>query len=237
MKPKLNLVRLTSTPIYQQLQWEEALLRADRSNWCIVNQGSSPAIVLGISGKVDELIRKEYWERLPIPLVRRFSGGGTVAIDENTLFVTLICQTDALNIPPFPRHLMQWTADKLYSPLFSYQPFKLEENDYVFGERKWGGNAQSITKGRWLHHSSLLWDYRPEWMEYLAMPPKTPAYRQGRTHADFLCRLQDFWSHSESFQEKIIQQLDANFEIFEKDPEVLKAIALQPHRKVTSLIW
>jgi lipoate-protein ligase A len=50
--------------------------------------------------------------------------------------------------------------------------------DYVYGEHKFGGNAQSITKGRWVHHTSLLWDFHPPNMELLKFPPKSPHYRQ-----------------------------------------------------------
>lgn len=46
-----RLLRLRQVPILQQLRLEEALLRADDSNWCILNDGSpTPAIVMGISG-------------------------------------------------------------------------------------------------------------------------------------------------------------------------------------------
>ena len=48
-----NLLRLRGYPILQQLRLEEALLRADKANWCIVNDGTpSPAIVMGISGYI-----------------------------------------------------------------------------------------------------------------------------------------------------------------------------------------
>lgn len=50
--------------------------------------------------------------------------------------------------------------------------------DYVFGERKFGGNAQAITSKRWLHHTSLLWDYDQPNMAVLTNPKKQPAYRQ-----------------------------------------------------------
>ena len=50
--------------------------------------------------------------------------------------------------------------------------------DYVFGDRKFGGNAQAITRGRWLHHTSFLWDYQPQRMALLQHPSKTPEYRQ-----------------------------------------------------------
>ena len=47
----VKLLRLQNFPILRQLLLEEALLRADSSNWCIINDGTSvPAIVMGISG-------------------------------------------------------------------------------------------------------------------------------------------------------------------------------------------
>jgi lipoate-protein ligase A len=236
MKPTLHLVKLAPTSIFQQLQWEEALLRTDKRNWCILNSGSSPAIVMGISGQVQQWVQQEKWTQAPIPLIRRFSGGGTVIVDENTLFVTLICQADALPVSPFPRPLMQWTAEELYRPLFSAFPFQLQENDYTLEGRKWGGNAQSIMKGRWLHHSSLLWDYRSEYMDYLLVPLKMPAYRQGRSHTDFLCRLRDYWPQHHLFQDQFVQQLSRHFTIVEKQKEELTQVAILPHRKVTSLV-
>ena len=235
MKPTLHVVNLDQIPILQQLQWEEALLRADARNWCILNRGSAPAIVMGISGQVQHLIHQEKLQKAPIPLIRRFSGGGTVIVDEDTLFITLICQARDLSVSPFPRPLMQWTAE-LYRPLFSSHPFRLEENDYVLGERKWGGNAQSIIKGRWLHHSSLLWDYKPDFMDYLLMPTKMPIYRQGRSHADFLCSLRDFWPNCELFQTQLLEELSKHFTLIRKDKEELKQIADLPHRKVTCLL-
>lgn len=48
-----RLLRLKGVPILRQLHLEEALLRADDANYCIINEGTpEPAIVLGISGWV-----------------------------------------------------------------------------------------------------------------------------------------------------------------------------------------
>jgi lipoate-protein ligase A len=60
--------------------------------------------------------------------------------------------------------------------------------DYVFGAHKFGGNAQSITKGRWVHHTSLLWDFQPANMHLLKFPPKSPEYRQVRKPSPTLAR-------------------------------------------------
>ena len=86
----LHILRLTGHSILEQLRIEEALLRTDTRNWCIVNDGTDDAIVLGISGKVEKLICALQIQKRPIPLIRRFSGGGTVVVDRDTLFVTFI---------------------------------------------------------------------------------------------------------------------------------------------------
>ncbi len=229
----MNLLQLEGAPILEQLQIEEALLRADKRNWCIVNQGSSPAIVMGISGKPEHLIDNEKWKQAPIPVIKRFSGGGTVVIDENTLFVTFICNTDFVPVSPFPESIMRWT-EALYRPIFG-NSFALKENDYVLAEKKFGGNAQSIIKNRWLHHSSFLWDYCPKKMDYLLMPPKTPQYRNGRPHGDFLCKLADRWPCKMEFQKKLTEHLKnyLNMNQVEKG-EIIELLSL-PHRKATML--
>jgi lipoate-protein ligase A len=64
-----------------------------------------------------------------IPVIRRFSGGGTVIVDEGTVFVTLICQGDAVPVPKlYPRPIMDWT-EHLYIPAFeTVAGFKLLEH-------------------------------------------------------------------------------------------------------------
>lgn len=226
----VHLLQLKSLPILEQLRIEEALLRADDRNWCIVNHGSSDAIVMGISGKMEELINQKKMEESPVQLIRRFSGGGTVFVDENTCFVTFICNSSFVSIPPFPQSIMQWT-EQFYKPLF--QEFTLKENDYILGNKKFGGNAQSICKNRWLHHSSLLWDYCPQKMEYLLLPKKSPAYRQQRSHNDFLCRLNEFWHNPRAFLDSFLDQVCKNFELREVSLKEIEGILLKDYRRAT----
>jgi hypothetical protein len=191
-------------------------------------------------------------------VIKRFTGGGTVVVDADTVFTTLIMQVSGaqhsvgallscFSVVPQPTHLlasqmsssefirvsaaapqegavpglecfpvpiMRWT-EQFYLEVFQkHGGFKLREHgkhadacqqqvpgwqmqsaqtgfashgvllsllppaDYVFGERKFGGNAQAITSKRWLHHTSLLWDYDPLNMAVLTNPRKQPAYRQ-----------------------------------------------------------
>lgn len=235
MIPILNLICLKNYSIYEQLQLEEALLRADQRNWCLLNDGSPPAIVMGISGKPKLLINPDLMQKRPVPVIRRFSGGGTVFVDEDTRFVTFICNSQEIGVPCYPDKVLAWTAT-LYNQVFPDRQFNLLENDYVFGSRKFGGNAQYMRKDRWLHHSSLLWDFNPINMEYLLMPPKTPHYRKERHHLEFLCRLKDVVSQRELLHLHLKDALEKQFIIRELKLQDVRGILKQPHRKATTLI-
>jgi hypothetical protein len=80
--------------------------------------------------KPQDLINVPAAQTEGIQVIKRFSGGGTVVTDENTIFATVILQTAVL--PPevecYPRPLMRW-SESLYSPVFSpYGHFNLQEN-------------------------------------------------------------------------------------------------------------
>lgn len=225
-RPLLHLIHTSGMPIIQQLQWEEALLRTDQRNWCIINEGTPPAIVLGISGKIDQHI---HTDKNHLPLVRRFSGGGTVVVNEHTVFVTFIFNESDIGVSCTPATVMQWTAS-FHQSLFAPHPFHLRENDFVIGERKCGGNAQYLCRGRWLQHTSFLWDYDPEQMALLKHPPKTPNYRENRSHEEFVCRAGDYLTKL-AYSERIRNKLEETFTVIEQtDPtEAL----MKPHRKST----
>ncbi len=235
-RPEIRCIYLQSYPIWEQLRLEEALIRADDGNWCILNHGSPKAIVMGISGKSEELLNLALLQKSPIPVVRRFSGGGTVMVDANTLFVTFICRHDALPISPcYPEPIMRWT-EQLYAPLLPEGLFCLRENDYVLGDHKFGGNAQYLRKDRWLHHSTLLWDYDMDQMNYLLMPSRRPGYRGERPHEMFLCRLRDHLPCPQSFLNSIPQQLAHYFHVIDADPTNFDEIMARPHRQATAII-
>ena len=229
---KLHLIDLGTAPIFQQLQLEEALLRGTDQNLCVINRGSPRAIVMGISGQPDALLHTERVKADQIPVIQRFSGGGTVIVDEETLFTTFIFAKDAVAIHPFPEPILRWTAE-LFQQSWHIPEFQLIENDYVIGALKCGGNAQYIQKDRWLHHTSFLWDYRNENMAYLQLPAKRPTYRASRDHKDFLARLK---SHALS-KEALIQQLKSTLEKqFELIPTEVNHLTWHPHRTSLRLL-
>lgn len=230
--PSFHLLILNNLPIFEQLQIEEALFRADHRNWCILNQGSSPAVVMGISGKQVEHINPSPFQQKPIPIIRRFSGGGTVIVDEHTHFYTLMGNRSILPVPCYPDELLRWT-EKLYAPAFENISFALRDNDYVIADKKFGGNAQYLAKDRWLHHSSFLWNYHHHMMDYLLMPPTMPNYRKERVHSEFLCRLCDYFPSPESLQMRMMDALRDQFTLIPTKVESIVEILQRDYRRFT----
>ncbi|KAL3894949.1 MAG: hypothetical protein SGPRY_013660, partial [Prymnesium sp.] len=114
MGPSTLLLRLRNVRILDALRVEEALFRCDRRSWLITNEWDphggvcsltgarrsaeeAVAIVLGISGKPSELVHTQRAAAEGVPLIKRFSGGGTVIVDTNTLFVSFIMANGALD--------------------------------------------------------------------------------------------------------------------------------------------
>lgn len=206
----LHIIYLKNVSIFEQLLLEEKLLRSETKNFCLFNVGSSPAAVMGVSGKPHELLNAEKIQERNIPVIKRFSGGGTVFIDENTLFVSFICNKNAFSFPCYPERIMGW-SETIYKNSLPLSSFALKENDFVLGNLKCGGNAQYITKDRFIQHTSFLWDFCPKNMECLLHPPKTPSYRQGRSHKEFLCTLKEHFPSQEDFFSYIANHLKQEY--------------------------
>ncbi len=233
MEHKLNLLILQNTPIFEQLQIEEALLRLNEENWCIINDGAPPSIVMGISGKTEELVCSKKMESSPIPLIKRYSGGGTVIVDHNTLFVSFIFQKKSHDFRCYPEPILRW-SETFYQNALGIPDFHLRENDYVIGDLKCGGNAQYIKKDRFVHHTTFLWDFEAPSMEYLLHPKKAPDYRKGRSHSDFLCRLKEFLPSKNHFIDQIKRALSNGFDAQVTSLNPLIPLLNQPHRKTTA---
>lgn len=231
-KPDLHFIQLKGVPIFEQLQIEEALLRSSEDNFCIVNHGSDRAIVMGLSNEVEKLIDVDAVKKARIPVIKRFSGGGTVIVDENTLFVTFIMSKKDLDPPAFPEPILRW-GEEIYKEAWNLPEFRLRENDYCIREKKCAGNAQYIRKDRWLHHTSFLWDYAEKNMSYLRLPEKRPKYRQDRSHDEFLTKLCSFGESPEELFEALKKALVKRFYIRDFD---LTSWERGPHRQSTHLI-
>lgn len=122
--------------VVERLVLEECLLRHDDRSWMVVghhdatshkhlrglgheNHHRNAIIVLGIGGKPEKLLNLELVKEDSVLAVKRFSGGGTVVLDFDSIWTTLIGRkSDFPDIEAFPRPIMKWTADALFGPMF-----------------------------------------------------------------------------------------------------------------------
>lgn len=232
---KLNLVITKSLNIHSQLKIEEALLRADHENWCIINEGSCPSVVLGSSNCPQELINLEHAQNHNLNILRRFSGGGTVVVDHNTLFLTFIFNPTAHNFQPFPEPILKW-SHSFYQQALNIEGFSLKENDYTIFDKKVAGNAQYLKKNRWLHHTTFLYDFNPHLMNCLKQPSLAPKYRNERSHFEFLTTLKSYFATKADFIESIKQKLMQEFHLQEVPITTLENKVFAKHRKTTQMI-
>ncbi len=117
--------------------------------------------------------------------------------DKKTLVIdTKSCGLASMNNSKANMRVSQIHHQTTSDPPHVFPRFNLRENDYVLGDHKVGGNAQSIIKGGWLHHTSFLWDYDNVNMQYLTLPEKRPDYRGDRQHDDFLVKLKSIYGNN-----------------------------------------
>ena len=246
MLPRARWLRLRNMPVLRMLQLEEALFRTDRKrSWLITNEWDGPrpeaaAIVLGISGKPEQMLHVDAVRRAGVPVIRRFSGGGTVVSDSDTLFASFIIAEGALpDVAPYPDPMLAWSAEVYGDALrrCGADGFELRANDYCVGDMKFGGNAQSISGKRWLHHTSLLWDYDRERMALLQNPAKQPEYRKRRGHEQFVRGLgAALPCDRAAFGRALVEAARQHFDLDEATlDEALPALEVE-HRKITRLV-
>lgn len=187
---------------------------------------------MGISGEPTQLLNLAQVHEQKIPVIKRFSGGGTVIVDENTFFITFLIAKCDLDVAPFPEPILRWSAN-LYTSAWDISGFQLKENDYCIGDKKCGGNAQYIRKDRWLHHTSFLWDFCANNMNALLLPPKRPCYRKDRAHTDFLCKLKWYGCNPMNRIAQLRMELAKLFDIENCEINSMECIS---HRQATRTV-
>lgn len=121
------------TSIYEFLYLEEALLRESPHSYILLLEGTDKEYVISGSGnKPNEWLNQEYLYSNHVPVIKRYTGGGSVVVSSETLFVSFVFSKALVpnNVQLFPKPIMNW-SEHVYKPVFGEQ-FKLEEFDYIW---------------------------------------------------------------------------------------------------------
>ncbi|MGA2064629.1 MAG: lipoate--protein ligase family protein [Thermoguttaceae bacterium] len=155
-------------------------------------ESDCPLVILGRSSRADAEVHRDACRRLEIPIHRRASGGAAVVVGPGCLMYALVlsCQErPALRAVAGAHRTVLSTIAAALAPLLPGIHCD-GTSDLVLGGRKVSGNSLRAKREHLLYHGTLLYDFPLELIsECLAMPPRRPAYRGDRPHADFLAKV------------------------------------------------
>lgn len=140
---------------YYNLAFEEyVLLNKMKDDYLILWQNDN-TIVVGQNQNTEEEINRRYVEVNGISVVRRSTGGGAVYHDLGNLnysFITDAGNTEEITITRFTRPVTEALC------ALGLHAEESGRNDILVDGKKVSGTAQRLSKGRILHHGTLLFD-------------------------------------------------------------------------------
>lgn len=151
----------------------------------------APAVVIGTGGAAGREVHLDLLRAGGVPLVRRFSGGGTVLQAPGVLNYAAVFRADEndINVSASYRSVLSVIRAGLERSGLETQ-FE-PPSDLAAGGRKLSGNAQARKRRAVLVHGTILVNLDTDlFARYLPHPPEEPAYRRGRSHAQFVTTLE-----------------------------------------------
>ena len=144
---------------YYNLAMEEYLFNLDNKEDYLLLWINEPTIVVGKHQNTIEEINADYVREKHINVVRRITGGGAVYHDLGNLNYSLIIKNDYKGDYDFGKFTLPIVKalDKL-----GVKAEQSGRNDITIDGKKFSGNAQFISKGKLLHHGTLLFDSHME---------------------------------------------------------------------------
>ena len=193
----MKYLELTFEDPARNLACDEALLQ-----WCEEEKAEGVLrvwepknyfVVLGYSNKIESEVNVSSCAENGIPILRRFTGGGTVLQGPGCLNYSVVIKNERGGIAgditeSYHRVLRR---HQVFFRRLTGEPVQIEGiSDLTIGGQKFSGNAQHRRHHYALVHGSFLLNFDIELMERcLRMPSRKPAYRQERSHRVFLRNL------------------------------------------------
>lgn len=148
-------------------------------------------VVAGYANKIAREVNLDSCQTHSIPVFRRCTGGGTVLQGPGCLNYSLLLPiTPGLeNVTATNRYIMSANCRALEEVLG--KNLKIQgDTDLSLEGRKFSGNAQRRKRNYLLFHGTFLLKMDLEKIErFLKFPSRSPDYREGRGHRDFLLNL------------------------------------------------
>lgn len=207
---EVSVFQGTSSPIQTVIDWIDVTLETPAANLALdevllqsidanptrgILRTWSPEpyfVVIGRSNQLAIEVNEPECQAQGVPIFRRASGGGAVAVGPGCLAYTLILPlTDELRtsgVVVVTQRVMETIATQLSSLIAGISV--RGTSDLVIGDRKFSGNSQRWLRHAFLHHGTILYDFDLARIGQLLRPPsRQPDYRQQRSHNDFVTNI------------------------------------------------
>lgn len=114
---------------------------------------NSPVVVIGRNQDAEAEVREDYMREHGIGLIRRMTGGGAVYHDLGNINYTHIRNYNGpVDFPRFAQPMVSALRELGIDAEFAGR------NDILTGGKKISGTAQTLWRGRVLHHGTILYD-------------------------------------------------------------------------------
>ncbi|WP_373484097.1 biotin/lipoate A/B protein ligase family protein [Acetobacterium sp.] len=145
----------TNTDVYFNLAMEEYLFKNYVDTEYLLLWKNHNSIVLGKHQNIFEEINLAAVAESGIQVARRNTGGGTVFHDEQNLNYSFISNREGDGFADYDQFLTP--VIKALNEM-GIPAVKRRTSDIAIGEQKISGSAQTVKKGRILHHGTLLYN-------------------------------------------------------------------------------
>ena len=202
----LTVRNVSNVPLYNQA-FEEYVYETFRDDDIFQLWQNSPAVVVGSYQNICREVHVEALRQRGIPVVRRISGGGTVYHDLGNVNYTYIVRANGTV-----------DYDAVLSPVIAalnaigVPARKSRTCDIAIGDLKISGSAQRMTKGRLLHHGTLLFSSDLGVLDQITTHRKNDCF-QSRGTQSAICTVTNIREHLaapmtiEEFQTRLLDQM------------------------------
>lgn len=201
-----TVINPSHDPFYNQA-FEEYVYQTFLEDDIFLLWQNAPAVVVGSYQNICREVHVEALRQWGIPVVRRISGGGTVYHDLGNVNYTYITQADG-----------GVSYDGVLLPVIralndiGVPARKNRTCDIAIGDRKISGSAQRMTKGRLLHHGTLLFSSDLEVLDRITTRRKNDCFQSKGTQSA-ICTVTNIREHLaspmtiEEFQDRLLAQM------------------------------
>ncbi len=205
MVSTLYLETHSTDPAYN-LAFEEYVLTNYRSGNILILWQNDNAVIIGRNQNTAEEINQSFVDQHGVRVIRRNTGGGAVYHDMGNLNYSFIADAESIDkaailyfLEPVVGALRGLGLDAECSG----------RNDILVSEKKVSGTAQQLSKGRLLHHGTLLFDSNPDMISGALNPDPTKFQSKSvksvrsrvgniREHLGEDMDIHSFWGHLKS---------------------------------------